>query len=148
MRILIETIPHDQQRYNTVGDWLVTADGTWHISISELPTKSALFPEKFAFLVAFHELIEMALCQSDGVTESEVDKFDLHYAGSRDEPGDDDDAPYYAQHQIATGLERTMAALLGVDWSEYEQAVNALTQEPAPDGPPTHWPEFHIPAEQ
>jgi hypothetical protein len=126
MRILIETVPHREQRYDTCGDWLEQVDGTWHIRISELPTKTALFPEKFAFLVAFHELIEMALCQASGTTAAEVDSFDLAYAGSRDEPGDDEDAPYYDQHQIATGLERTMAALLGVDWAEYERAINEL----------------------
>lgn len=128
MRILIETLPHAEQRYDTVGDWRIDRDGTWTIRVSKLPTKTALFPEKFAFLVAFHELVEMALCVASGVTEFEVDRFDLHYVGSRDEPGDDDDAPYYQQHQLATGLERTMAALLGVDWTEYEKAIDSLSQ--------------------
>lgn len=126
MVIVIKTVPHQAQRYDTVGDWQIDEQGNWHITVSELPAKHALFPEKFAFLVAFHELVEMALCAASGVTTAEIDKFDLHYAGSRDEPGDDDDAPYYEQHQIATGLERTMAALLGVDWSEYESAIAAL----------------------
>ena len=126
MRILIETLPHAEQRYDTCGDWVEQADGTWHIRVSELPKFKALFPEKFAFLVAFHELVEMALCTASGVTAKEVDAFDLVYAGSREEPGDDEDAPYYDQHQLATGLERTMAALLGVDWTEYERAINQL----------------------
>lgn len=129
MRIVIETIPHAQQRYDTCGDWKIDEAGDWHIKVSELPAKRALFPEKFAFLVAFHELIEMALCQDAAVTEADVDRFDLHYAGSRNEPGDDDDAPYYEQHQIATGLERTMAALLHVDWEQYSAAVDALSHE-------------------
>lgn len=123
MRIVIETVPHGEQRYDTVGDWWIDADGTWQLRVSELPTKHALFPEKFAFLVAFHELIEMALCTAAGITPQAVDHFDLDYAGEHDEPGDDDEAPYHQQHQIATGLERTMAALLGVDWSEYERAI-------------------------
>lgn len=126
MRILIETIPHAEQRYDTPGDWVIDPDGTWHIKVSELPTKVALFPEKFAFLVAFHELIEMALCQSVGITVEQIDNFDMHYAGDRVEPGDDDDAPYHDAHQLATGFERTLAALLGVDWDEYDTAVNDL----------------------
>jgi antirestriction protein len=126
VRIVIETIPHRAQRYDTCGDWQIDDQGNFHIRVSELPSKRALFPEKFAFLVAFHELIEAALCQEAGVTAADVDEFDMYYAGSRDEPGDDDDAPYYQQHQIATGLERTMAALLGVDWAEYEGAIAAL----------------------
>jgi hypothetical protein len=129
MRIVIETVPHAQQRYDTCGDWFEQPDGTWCIRVSELPTHGALFPEKFAFLVAFHELIEMALCAASAVTAKEVDSFDLTYAGSRSEPGDDQDAPYYDQHQLATGLERTMAALLGVDWTEYESAVNNLGED-------------------
>jgi hypothetical protein len=129
MRILIETVPHREQRYDTCGDWLEQVDGTWHIRISELPTKTALFPEKFAFLVAFHELVEMALCRAAGVTAAEVDSFDLCYAGSCLEPGDDIDAPYYRMHQMATALERTMAAQLDVDWGEYERAINELGEE-------------------
>jgi hypothetical protein len=129
MRILIETVPHGEQRYDTCGDWLEQPDGTWHIRVSELPAKQALFPEKFAFLVAFHELVEMALCMAAGVTAAEVDSFDLTYAGSLAEPGDDIDAPYYRQHQMATALERTMAAQLDVDWGEYERAINELGEE-------------------
>lgn len=126
LRILIETIPHHEQRYDTCGDWVIESDGTWHIRVSELPMKNALFPQKFNFLVAFHELVEMALCQASGVTEQEVDSFDLTYAGSYAEPGDDIDAPYYRMHQMATALERTMAAQLDVDWGEYERAINIL----------------------
>jgi len=130
MKIVIETIPHAQQRYATPGDWTseIDQDGNWNarITVSELPTKIALFPEKFAFLVAIHELIEVALCREAGVSTEAVDEFDLHYAGSRDEPGDDDDAPYYAQHQFACGIERQLAAALGVDWDEYSEAVDAL----------------------
>ena len=126
LRIVIDTIPHDKQRYETCGDWFVGMDGSWRINVSELPMKNALFPQKFAFLVAFHELVEMALCKAMGVTQERVDQFDLSYSGDREEPGDDERAPYHVQHQLATGLERTMAALLGVDWEEYEAAINDL----------------------
>lgn len=129
MRIVIDTLPHAEQRYETGGDWFEDPDGTWRIRVSELPTKTALFPEKFAFLVAFHELVEMALCKSAGVTEKQVDSFDLTYAGSFVEPGDDIEAPYYRQHQMATALERTMAAQLDVDWNEYEAAINDLGRD-------------------
>lgn len=131
MRIVIETIPHDQQRYDTVGDWHRGADGTVHIKVSELPTKNALFPEKFAFLVALHELVEWALCESAGITTSKVDTFDWDWVphDGIEEPGDDADAPYFEQHQMASGIERTVAAALGVNWVEYEAAINALSGE-------------------
>lgn len=126
MRILIETVPHAEQRYDTVGDWIIEPDGTWHIRISELPTCRDPLAEKFALLVAFHELIEMALCIDHQVGAEEVDVFDLHYPEGDTEPGDDRNAPYYHEHQLATGLERTLAAALDVDWQEYEEAINNL----------------------
>jgi hypothetical protein len=125
MRILIETVPHSQQRYDTCGDWVIDADGTWHIRVSQMPAGPGS-RTAFALLVGIHELIEMALCQKNGVTEKDVDDFDLHYVGNRDEPGDDIEAPYYREHQIAAGIERILAAELGVDWAEYEAVINAL----------------------
>lgn len=129
MRILIETVPHNEQRYDTVGDWSIEPDGTWLILVSELPTKQSHFPEKFAFLVALHELIEMAMCVAQGITPKMVDGFDLTWKAHHGivEPGDDPNAPYYHDHQLATGFERQMAALLGVNWIEYERAINALS---------------------
>lgn len=125
VKIVIETIPHASQRYPTVGDWWIDDDGTWQVRVSELPEKSTLFPEKFAFLVALHELVEMALCRSHGITEEEVDSFDKHFAGVG-EPGDEQNAPYHFEHRIATGVEVIIAAQLGVNWNEYEEAIEAL----------------------
>ncbi len=131
MKIIIETLPHEQQRYDTVGDWWIDPDGTWQLRVSELPTKWALFPEKFAFLVALHELVEMALCQAAGINQAKVDEFDFKWKehDGIDEPGEDEDAPYYTQHQMAMGIERTVAAMLGVNWVEYERRIAALSQE-------------------
>jgi hypothetical protein len=122
MRIIIETLPHAEQRYDTVGDWYVDAEGTWQIRIS------ALGNWKQEMLVAMHELVEMALCQAHDVTSREVDAFDLHWKAHHDidEPGDDLTAPYYQEHQIATALERFMAVQLGVAWSEYYRALDEL----------------------
>jgi len=39
--------------------------------------------------------------------------------GDLGEPGDDPRAPYYREHQFASGMERLMAAELGVDWQQY-----------------------------
>jgi hypothetical protein len=119
MRIVIESIPHEDQRYPTVGDWWVDEAGTWQIRVSELNN------EKMAFLVGLHELVEMACCLSDGVTQESVDLFDKHYAGEG-EPGDDIEAPYWTQHQQASSVEQTLAAWLGVDWDEYDRAIERL----------------------
>lgn len=76
-------------------------------------------------LVAVHELIEMTLCYVSDIPQGIVDEFDLHYEGEG-EPGDDLNAPYHKQHCIATGIERILAACMGVKWAEYERAINSL----------------------
>jgi hypothetical protein len=86
---------------------------------------------RFSFLVAFHELIEMALCRHNGVTASDVDNFDMAFEARREsgntlEPGDDPTSPYFWQHQLATMFERVMARLLDVDWDDYANAIDAL----------------------
>lgn len=121
----IETIPHSHHRYPTVGDWYYDSLGDWHIRVSRMEDW------RYEFLVSFHELIEMALCRQAGISEDEVTDFDKDFEqqkpkGSDYEPGDDIQAPYHWQHQIATMFERVMARLLSVDWAEYEKAIDAL----------------------
>jgi len=123
MRITIETIPHSKQRYKTVGDWRrLDFSDDLHITVSNLGDW------RMEVLVAIHELIEALLCRVDGVAEAEVDIFDFDWAphGNLEEPGDDVEAPYYEQHQRASGYERLLAADLEVSWVEYERAINAL----------------------
>jgi len=150
MKILIETIPHSSQRYDTCGDWTVSPEGNWHIQVSQLHNW------RREVLVAIHELVEMTLCRDKGITTKEVDDFDIHYQRklehlaqcnngtvcrdadhaqlrdetSAEEPGDCPDAPYYIQHQIATVVERLLAAQMGVDWLAYEDQVNNLAWNP------------------
>lgn len=86
---------------------------------------------RFEALVALHELVEVIKCKHDGVSQKDVDAFDIAFEknrkpGNDDEPGDDPNAPYQNQHCLATGIERIMAAELGVDWREYDRAVMAL----------------------
>lgn len=123
MHIVIRTLPHAEQRYDTVGDWRVTANGTWDIRVSDLGSW------KFNLLVALHELVELALCHDHEVTTAQVDEFDLAWQPHNgiDEPGDDLMAPYYLEHQVASGFERLMAAELGVVWSEYERVIESLS---------------------
>lgn len=125
MKIVIETIPHSTQRYETVGDWYRDNDETLHIKVSQE------IGDKQASLVALHELIEVLLCEDRGITQDEVDTFDKSFEfhreeGNEDEPGDDPAAPYKLEHFFATNIERLMAAELGVDWNEYDEAVSKL----------------------
>lgn len=122
--ISIKVIPHIEQRYPTCGDWYYE-NGELMIRVSKMTD------DRFEFLVALHELVEVKLCELFGITQSVVDDFDMEYERTRatdddSEPGDSPKAPYRLQHCIATGVERTIAAFMGVDWSEDQAAINAL----------------------
>jgi len=86
--------------------------------------------QRYEFLVGMHEAIEAYLAIHAGVSPEAADKFDRAYeakrkAGDDSEPGDNRKAPYYRQHQIATGIERLLAVELGVDWSAYDREVSS-----------------------
>lgn len=125
MNVKIVTIPHEEQRYPTVGDWVVNGDNLY-ISVSKMSDP------RYELLVAVHELVEALLCKERGIPQELVDKFDMEYEASRSEwdttsePGDAAGAPYKKEHFFATTVERLLAAELGVDWEKYEAEVPAL----------------------
>lgn len=125
MTITLTTIPHSEQRYPTIGDWIIKDNGDVVISVSNMRN------EKYHHLVMIHELIEVILCRHAGVSAHEVDQFDKLFElnrtpGNDSEPGDSPLAPYAKQHCIATGIERMVAAEIDVNWQEYEETLNAL----------------------
>jgi hypothetical protein len=125
MKITIETIPHEQQRYPTIGDWVFDGKGDLTIRVS------ALGDWRYEALIAVHELVEVLLCKHQGVSQEAVDQFDLEFERKRTEddtaePGDALEAPYRKQHCFATGVERLLASELGVGWKEYEERINTL----------------------
>jgi hypothetical protein len=130
MQINIRSIPHSQQRYETCGDWVAAHGRLRHVMVSEMEN------EDYAFLVAIHEQIEAWLCLKRGITQEQVDEFDMQFEewrlpGDDSEPGDYDGAPYHAEHCFATAIERRLAAEMGVDWKDYEGAILSLSKEPA-----------------
>lgn len=125
LNIAITAIRHQDQRYDTCGDWF-QSPGFNGLQVNV----SAELSRKEQFLVAIHELIEAFLCECAGVTEASVDQFDHGHAEMAlkgEEPGDCITAPYYKQHQIATGIERILAAEVGVSWLEYEKHIEELS---------------------
>lgn len=121
---LIFSIPHKFQAYPTCGNWQFTNNRVPVIFVSkEMGDDSAM-------LVAIHELVEVFLCQKAGITEQQVDDFDIAYEKNRiggdDEPGDDPDAPYQRQHNIATGIERLLCAEIGMTWDAHAKNVEKL----------------------
>ena len=128
MSITIKTIAHKDQRQNQVGDWLYDAGNTLIILVS------ALGDWRMEFLIVCHELIEVMLCRHAGIGQKQVDRWDGHYERHREkgdvsEAGDAKGSPYVVQHGIASGIERVLAAILGVDWLAYESKCDKLIEK-------------------
>ena len=126
MRITVDTIPHADQNYETVGDYWTDETGM-HIRVSEMGDW------RLEILVAVHELVEAARCKARGITDGEITAFDVQFEEGRkpgdvSEPGDSRDAPYASEHNFATAVERMMCAAMGVAWQDYEQAVLRLSK--------------------
>ena len=136
-KIEIEVIPHEQQRYETAGDWYMR-DGVLVIKVSKLPNDSEGF---MSFAIVIHELIEVALCKKAGVTQKMVDDFDMAYEKTRhpndfeSEPGDHAEAPYRDQHCFATAVERMFIAACKIAWVDYETAIYSLPDAPDKSAP-------------
>lgn len=125
----LQSIPHNQHRYITVGDFFYDNDDETkplHIRVSQMSDP------RYEFLVQVHEFIEAHLCRFAGIKEPEIKAFDEAYEAKRpaddltSEPGFDAMAPYRRQHTIATGIETMLAAELGVDWNAYAKEVESL----------------------
>jgi hypothetical protein len=110
MRIIIEAKAEQEMRYSTEGDWFVDQVGDLRIQSIGLDPLA----QDEAFLVALHELVEAKLCRHAGITEAEVDAFDLAFVGIG-EPGDAWNCPYRKQHRQAMLIEHMMASFLGLD---------------------------------
>ncbi|HEY2796717.1 MAG TPA: hypothetical protein VGK26_02405 [Thermoanaerobaculia bacterium] len=129
MRIEIQTIPHHEQRYPTVGDYWDDEDAV-QIRVSEMDDW------RYVILVALHEIVEAMLARYRGISEEAIGSFDMEFEKKREqalvrgEPGDAPDAPYRREHIFATSLERLLAAELGVDWAQYEAYVDSLGIKP------------------
>jgi len=125
MRINIEVIPHEEQRYPTVGDYWME-DGVQQVRVSRLPDW------RYEILVAVHEIVELAVTRHRGIAEDLISDFDIAFEKAREsgdrhgEPGDHPESPYRHEHFFATNLERLLAAELDVDWFEYESYVDGL----------------------
>ena len=115
-------IPHDAQRYNTVGDYYSPYKDTLELRISDLKNTD------YEFLVLIHELVEAYLCYRDGISDAQITSYDIAHASEDGEPGDNLDAPYHNQHVLASSIEYQTASALGVNWSAYSIAIDHLSE--------------------
>ena len=118
MNILLRTVPHSAQRYDTVGDYYEQGD---QLQL----TVSAMRNNDYELLVAVHELVEQHLCKQHGIKHKDIDRFDLTYPGPG-EPGNSQRCPYHQEHLAATRIEKRLAKELGVDWQQYNKTVMEL----------------------
>ena len=120
-RYNIAVIPHSAQRYNTVGDYYTAHSDLVKVRISELQNAD------YEFLIMIHELVESYLCAKRGISEAQIDTFDVEHS-ELDEPGLSEDAPYHKEHMFATSIEQFIAHELGVDWTHYEEALQRISE--------------------
>ena len=129
LRIDVEVIPHNKQRYETCGDWWWEA----HMATRKIRV-SMLKNVDMEFCVAIHEMIEQHLCIKRVIRERIVTLFDMRFEEERAkglhkpdaEPGDDPNAPYHKEHVFATNIERQLASEFGIDWESYERRIATL----------------------
>lgn len=116
MRTVLATIPHNEQRYDTIGDYIHDGEIVT-IVISDMQNPD------YELLVGIHELIEEYLTHKKGVKEEDITAFDMGYEENRtndSEPGDSPLAPYHEEHKLATKVEKYCAKILGVKWKDYD----------------------------
>lgn len=117
----ILVIPHVRQRYNTIGDWY------WDEVRMRLCIRiSSLDNWKYEALIGIHELVEVVFCRHFGVTEKQVDDWDMSHIES-DDPGSILGCPYYYQHKSALIVEKIVAHIMNIDWDVYEGEIERVS---------------------
>lgn len=122
-KIVMQVIPHAQQRYDTAGDYWIDPDGTWQFRVSDLGDW------RYNFSVLLHEFVEFAVLTHRGIPEERVLDFDLSVPKDSpyaDDPGFDPQAPYHREHVLADTCERLLSLFLDFDIADQWKACDAL----------------------
>jgi len=149
MRLTLEVKPLKEMRYPTAGDYFFERENlAWSAPFQRTVLGGGvIFPyyieakqpqwkfqvidldnEDYELLIFIHELIEWRLTQKHGVSEEDITAFDKKHLEA-DEPGSLKEAPYHKEHMAADAIERMVAILLGVEWNDYEEAINKKFEE-------------------
>ena len=123
-RITIKVIPHNEQQYETCGNYRYDGD-SWLIEVSDMDNW------KYEMLIALHEFVELLLVRDREIPLEIITDFDMKFEkkrkkGNTDEPGDDKNSPYRKEHKFATKIEKMMAKELKVNWNKYDKKVMSL----------------------
>jgi hypothetical protein len=129
MDILIKVVPESEQRPEVNGaDWFWDKDGNLQVRVSPMGDW------RYEVLLGIHEAVEAVCCMDAGVSQAEVDAFDLEYDKTHTfdvDAGDEPLAPYARQHCIATAVERILCAELGVNWKLYDDTLKETYPGPS-----------------
>ncbi len=119
-QIHVDFQKYKEMRYPTLGDY-AEFNNCIRFFIATTDDKGKKIKEKEQFLTLIHEMVEAYLCFFQGVEWKEIDKYDIDMDKKNPdiEPGDQEDAPYHKQHEIAKQIEKFLASELGVNWEEY-----------------------------
>jgi len=130
-KIVIEFIDHNLQRFPTCGDYKITeVEGKVILNI----WVSRMNNQSYECLVAIHEFVEWMTTDFKGIKEEDITFFDLLFEREREqglhtddeEPGFDPRSIYLREHTLATSIEMTICAFLGIPWTEYDKTVEKL----------------------
>ena len=117
-KIIIRYVDHDEQRYNTDGDYW-ESDNSWVAQISKLPDW------RYSFALTIHELLEMALAKAHEIDWRDITQFDITHSQFLD-PGEHEGAPYHREHLDAEEIEKMVIKMFGLNWDEYEKSYDQL----------------------
>jgi hypothetical protein len=117
--IEIYSIPHQEQRYDTAGDYDEDSVGWW-INVSQMTHW------EYEALVAVHELVEMILTKHRKISWDKITKFDETDGKDSDDPGTMKSAPYHREHMFSMKIEKLLCKELGLDWDTYDKSFKKL----------------------
>jgi hypothetical protein len=130
MNINIKVIPESEQRYEVNGaDWFFDEFGDLQVRVSPMSDW------RYEMALAMHEAFEACLCKNNGVSQSQVDRFDMDFdLAHPDQPdlnaGDEQTAPYRQEHNYATIVDRLFIGACGLNWKDYDTEL--ATTYPGP----------------
>jgi hypothetical protein len=109
-KTIIEIVPLNKQRYETLGDYFYDKQGVRHFKITDTGN------EFYNDLILVHELIEEILTRAKGISEKTILRHDLEFekllkdgkVGPDEEPGEHKNSPYRQEHLLAEIVEKLM----------------------------------------
>lgn len=116
-----KTINHNDQRYNTAGDYYKSKEGL-EIRVSKLQGW------REEGLVLVHELVEWLLVTNRGIPIKDIDNFDKNEVEEKyeDDPGLSPKAPYHKEHLLAVKIEKMIAKEMNMDYEVYDKYFDTL----------------------